>query len=78
MNQLDTILKRLDELEERLSSEKTILSINEVSILTGISKSTIYKLTSQHKIPHYKRVKQLMFDKKEILEWIKEGKIEVV
>ena len=78
MNQLEAILQRLDQIESNLTSEKMILNISEVSILTGISKSTLYKLTSTNQIPHYKRVKQLMFEKREIMDWIREGKVNTV
>lgn len=75
VNQLEIILQRLEQIESNLTSEKMLLNINEVCILTGISKSTIYKLTSTNQIPHYKRVKQLMFDKREVMEWVKEGRV---
>ena len=75
MNQLDIILKRLDQIESNLTSEKMILNIDEVCILTGITKSTMYKLTSTNQIPHYKKIKQLMFDKKEVMEWVKKGRV---
>ena len=78
MNQLDIILKRLDQIESNLTSEKTIINIDEVCILTGITKSTMYKLTSTNQIPHYKKVKQLMFDKREVIDWIKEGRVKTL
>jgi excisionase family DNA binding protein len=34
--------------------QKEILTLNELSIYTGFSKSHIYKLTHNNKIPHYK------------------------
>lgn len=75
MEQLDIILKRLDDIEEMLKNNNSIMNIDEVCRYTGISKSTMYKLTSTNQIPHYKKVKQLMFDKNDILEWIKEGRV---
>jgi len=78
VNQLEIILERLDQIESSLSSEKTLLNIDEVSILTGISKSTLYKLTSAREIPHYKKAKHLLFDKKEILEWIKASRVKTI
>ncbi len=53
-------------------NRKPIFNVDELSLFTGISKSTVYKYTSQKLIPHFIRGKFLFFDKKEILEWLKE------
>jgi predicted DNA-binding transcriptional regulator AlpA len=63
--------KRLKSIEELLSISKTVLNLNEVCILTGYSKSHIYKLTYSGKIPHYKQHKMLFFDRLEIEVWLK-------
>ena len=64
--------ERLKNIENLLSLSKTVLNIDEVSKLTGLSKSTIYKFTHQGKIPHYKQAKHLYFDRVEIEEnWLK-------
>ena len=68
---LDSLLK----IENSLFNSKSILNIDEVSDFTGISKSTIYKLTSSREIPHYKKAKHLVFDREEISDWIKSNKI---
>ena len=68
---LDSLLK----IENSLFNAKPILNIDEVSEFTGISKSTIYKLTSNREIPHYKKAKHLVFDREEVLNWIKSNKI---
>jgi len=68
---LDSLLK----IENSLFNSKSILNIDEVSVFTGISKSTLYKLTSNREIPHYKKAKHLLFDKIEIEEWLKSNKI---
>jgi len=66
---------RLERIEKLLSLQKTILNIDEVSVLTGLSKSTIYKMTSKREIPHYKKSKHLVFDKVECENWIKSNKV---
>jgi excisionase family DNA binding protein len=63
--------KRLKCIEELLSVSKTVLNLKEVCILTGYSKSHIYKLTYSGKIPHYKQHKMLFFDRLEIEVWLK-------
>lgn len=56
-------------------NRKPVFNINELSSFTGISKSTLYKYTSQKMIPHYIRGKFLFFDRKEIINWLKENRI---
>lgn len=68
---LDSLLK----IENSLYNSKSILNIDEVSEFTGISKSTLYKLTSNREIPHYKKAKHLIFDRIEIEDWIRSNKI---
>ncbi len=42
--------------------------------LTGLAKATIYSLVSSRKIPHSKRGKRLYFSRRELIEWITNGK----
>jgi len=63
--------KRLTNIENLLSISKSVLNIDEVCILTGLSKSHIYKLTCWGKIPYYKQAKHLYFDRIEIENWLK-------
>jgi excisionase family DNA binding protein len=63
--------ERLISIENLLSLSKTVLNINEVSKLTGLSKSTIYKFTHSGTIPHYKQAKHLYFDRVEVELWLK-------
>ncbi len=66
------LLERFEKLENQIiCTQKTVLNINEVCTQTGLSKSTIYKLTMTGKIPHYKQAKHLYFDRVEIENWLK-------
>lgn len=71
------ILKR--ELEEikalTLLGVKNVLTLEDVKLITGYSKSHLYKLTMTNEIPHYKRGISLFFDKKEIESWCKSVRI---
>ena len=51
---LNDIIKRLDNIEKKLDLHKKMLTVDDVSSYTGISKSYLYKLTSSQSIPHYK------------------------
>lgn len=48
-----------------------LLNIDEVSVMLGVSKATIYLWTSQNKIPHIKLSKRLLrFREADIISWI--------
>ena len=51
---------------------KNVLSVAELSLLTGLSKSHIYKLICSKKIPHYKSEggKLVFFKKDEVENWL--------
>ena len=69
------IEERLDNILMLLRLSKCVLNIDEVSQYSGLSKSTIYKLTSGNKIPHFKKSKHLFFDRLEIESWLKSNRI---
>ena len=59
--------------------EKNILNFYEAVEFLGISKSLLYKMTAKMLLPHYKpRGKMVYFDKKELEEWIRKGRIESI
>ncbi|WP_345004353.1 helix-turn-helix domain-containing protein [Snuella lapsa] len=65
------ILERLDRLEKLLIGQKEVLTFDEASDYTGISRSYLYKLTSSGKIPHSKpNGKMLFFEKKRLVDWL--------
>lgn len=51
------------------------LGIKEVAALLGQEISTIYEKTSKKLIPHFKKGNKLYFDRAELWEWIKRGKV---
>ena len=62
-----------------LLAAKNVLTLDDVSLLTGLSKSHLYKLTCNRQIPHYKpNGKQLYFDRAEIEAWMKQGKVNTI
>lgn len=70
---MDTILilERLDRLEKLLIGNKEVLTFDEASDYTGISRSYLYKLTASGKIPHSKpNGKMLFFEKSKLVEWL--------
>ena len=75
---IDTDIKSNSEFTSAPQSEqvvrpyKDVMNINDLVEYTGISKSTIHKLTSAGTIPFYKKGKPLSFVRLEIDEWRKE------
>jgi excisionase family DNA binding protein len=73
----EEIKQQLDRIEQySLLAAKNVLCFDDVALLTGLSKSHLYKLTYSHQIPHYKpKGKQLYFDRKEIEDWMRQNKV---
>lgn len=80
-NQIIKRLEKIEQCNERIEyytmmAAKNVLNIDDVAFLTGFSRSWIYKLTSEKKIPYYKHNnKQIFFDRVEIENWLKEVKV---
>lgn len=64
------ISKELPEKNEPQKDDRT--GIDEISEMTGLSKSAIYKLTSKNAIPHRSFGKRLVFSRNEIKDWMNE------
>lgn len=59
-----------------LIASKNVLTFEDAALLTGLAKSTLYKLTCEHRIPCYKPTgKQIFFDKKELEDWLKQNRV---
>ena len=70
------VLERLERIERLALLNKSVLNFDEVAVYTGLSKSTLYKLTSSKKIPHYKPSgKLLYFDRKELDSWLLQNRV---
>ena len=71
------ILDKLENIERNtLLMSKNVLSIEDVELLTGLSRRYLYKLTSRNEIPHYKpNGKKIYFDRKEIEDWMRQNRV---
>ncbi|SMC39921.1 helix-turn-helix domain-containing protein [Cellulophaga tyrosinoxydans] len=75
---MDTILvlDRLDRLEKLLVGQKEVLTFDEACDYTGISRSFLYKLTANGRIPHSKpNGKLLFFEKTKLVNWLLQNKV---
>lgn len=71
------LLEKISSLENKLLiSTKEVLTLDEVAIYTGLSKSHIYKLCSTNDIPFYKpQGKVNYFNRVEIENWLQQNRV---
>ena len=70
MNELK-IMEQLDRIEKLVRTGKTVLSLEEASEYTGISRSYLYKLTARGDIPFSKpRGKMIYFSREKLDQWL--------
>lgn len=68
--------EQLNRIETAILSQKDVLTFDEAVSFTGMSKSYMYKLTSAHKIPHYKPSgKMVYFNRNELQAWLLQNRI---
>jgi excisionase family DNA binding protein len=61
------------------AAPKDVLTIDELAHFTGLSKSTLYKMTIARQIPYYKPNGRLIyFKREEILAWMQQGKVDII
>lgn len=75
---MNEIMKRLDRLETlTLLGAKSVLNLEDVVLLTGLSKSTIYKKTANRELPYYRAEngKQIFFRKSELEDWLTRNRV---
>lgn len=74
------VLKKLNVIERNtLLAAKDVLTFDDVAVLTGLSKSYLYKLTSTHKIPYYKpNGKLVYFNREEIENWQLQNRVQPI
>lgn len=73
-NELKAQLDRIE--RNSLLAAKNVLTIDDVSLYTGLSKSYLYRLTSTNEIPFYKGGgKMNYFKRSEIEKWMLRTKV---
>lgn len=73
----DLLFSELAEIKRNtLLAAKNVLTLDDVALLTGLSKNHLYNLTSRNEIPYYRpRGKQIYFDRAEIEAWMKRNRV---
>ncbi|WP_282036191.1 helix-turn-helix domain-containing protein [Saccharicrinis aurantiacus] len=75
MSQEELIMVRLDTIEKKITEQtiatKTVLNLNEAALFLDLSKSHLYKLTSQKRIPHFcPEGKKIYFLRDDMQNWL--------
>lgn len=74
--ELRTLEQKLDRIEQlTLIGAKNVLNLDEAVLITGLSKGHLYRLTSEHRIPHFKKCRHLYFEKAELERWLMEHRV---
>ena len=58
--------------------EKRFLGIEELAQYLGVKKGTLYVWACQRRIPYLKIGRLLKFDAREIEDWLKEKRVEIM
>ena len=64
-----------ENLKQTNQSLSDILNIEEAAAYLKLKITTLYEKTSKKIIPHFKRGNKLYFNKNDLEEWIKKGKV---
>jgi excisionase family DNA binding protein len=75
LEKLNSIEKAIEKLNAQPNSDDVFMNIEQVASFVGLSKTTIYGLTHDRSIPHFKTGKRLYFRKSEIVNWITSSKV---
>ena len=70
----DTIrdmLRRISSLEAGMKSGKSILTSAELAEYLNVSRSHVYKMVRNGRIPHYRTFRKLFFERDRIDEWVR-------
>ncbi len=78
-SRFDSLEQAFDELKKSIlgnaiePSARDIGGVEVATDETGLSSHSIYRLVSQRKIPHSKRLGRLYFSRKTLRQWIADG-----
>lgn len=68
--------QQLNRIEAAALGQKSVLNFNEACLFCGLSKSHMYKLTSNRQVPHYKPANKLVyFERLELEKWLLQNRV---
>ena len=71
----EVIKEVLNEREAKSDTQQVILNVAEAADFLRIAITTLYEKTSGKSIPHFKRGRKLLFYKKDLEDWLQEGRV---
>lgn len=75
LGRIDALSRQIENLEKRvneISPEKNdLMTIEGCASLLDLKRSTVYRMTSEGRIPHFKRGGRVYFSRQEVLNWLK-------
>lgn len=72
------LLANNDGISGKSNSNNDIIFVDEVQKLTGYKKSTIYSKVCRFEMPVISKRRPLTFSRKDIMNWLKDGKPSVI
>ena len=72
----DALKETLKEVIEKSRPDTSeILNVTEAAAFLKLQISTLYEKTATRCVPHFKRGNRLYFNRKDLQEWLREGKV---
>lgn len=72
----NTIHEKLESIERLLLGQKNVLTFEQGCEFTGLSKTYMYKLTHQNRIPFFKpHGKHIYFSREELEKWLMQNPV---
>ncbi len=75
LNTIENLLKTVMKNDNGTVTITEVLNLNQAAEYVSLSKSAIYKKTSERNIPHFKQGKKLYFKRSELDDWLTTLKI---
>lgn len=75
LNNIESLLKTVMKNDNGTVTITEVLNLNQAAEYVSLSKSAIYKKTSERNIPHFKKGKKLYFKRSELDDWLTGMKI---
>lgn len=70
LNDIENLLKSVMKNDNGSVTITEILNLNQAATYLSLSKSALYKKTSERTIPHFKQGKRLFFKRAELDDWL--------
>lgn len=75
LNNIENLLKTVMKKDNGIDAVSEVFNLNQAAEYVSLSKSAIYKKTSERNIPHFKQGKKLYFKRSELDDWLTTTKI---